>query len=104
MRKRRLLLLAGGVPLALVAAVVGLRQLARARTVQLFGEIVPRVEMAEARVALTFDDGPALAPWSASVPARSSCCTSGIRVALRRSPPLGHWSTVFRPGAIGSDR
>ena len=49
--------------LCLVAAglafLIGLRQLARARTFQLFGEIVSRVETNERRVALTFDDGPA---------------------------------------------
>lgn len=42
----------------LLVAVAGLRQLARSRTVQAFGEIVHRVETAERRVALTFDDGP----------------------------------------------
>jgi peptidoglycan/xylan/chitin deacetylase (PgdA/CDA1 family) len=33
-------------------------KLSNARTVQLFGEIVPRVETAQPLVALTFDDGP----------------------------------------------
>ena len=42
----------------MVAAIAGLRRLARARTVQLFGPIVARVETDEPRVALTFDDGP----------------------------------------------
>ena len=54
----------GRIALALVlvvAMLVGLRQLARARTVQLFGGIVPRVETDERRVALTFDDGPSAA-------------------------------------------
>jgi len=44
---------------AVVAAAVGLRQLARSRTVQLFGQLVPRIETSERVVALTFDDGPA---------------------------------------------
>ncbi|MBA3890850.1 MAG: polysaccharide deacetylase family protein [Gemmatimonadaceae bacterium] len=43
----------------LLLAVAGLRQLARARTVQVFGRLVDRVETAEMRVALSFDDGPA---------------------------------------------
>lgn len=46
---------------AVVAAAVGLRQLARSRTIQLFGQLVPRVETPERVVALTFDDGPAAA-------------------------------------------
>ena len=41
-----------------LALLIGFRQLARARTFQLFGEIVSRVETDERRVALTFDDGP----------------------------------------------
>lgn len=41
-----------------LAGVAGVRQLARARSVQLFGSIVDRVDTAERRVALTFDDGP----------------------------------------------
>ena len=45
----------------LIATLAGLRQLARSRTVQLFGSIVPRVETTERRVALTFDDGPGAA-------------------------------------------
>ena len=44
---------------AVVAAAVGLRQLARSRTIQLFGQLVPRIETSERVVALTFDDGPA---------------------------------------------
>ena len=43
---------------ATVALGVGLRQLARARTVQLFGRLVPRIETTARVVALTFDDGP----------------------------------------------
>lgn len=40
-------------------ALAGLRELARARSVQVFGRIVDRVESADMRVALSFDDGPA---------------------------------------------
>lgn len=42
----------------LIAAAYGTWQLSRARTFQLFGEIVPRVETESKVVALTFDDGP----------------------------------------------
>ena len=42
----------------LLAALYGAWTLSRSRTVQLFGEIVPRVETSEKVVALTFDDGP----------------------------------------------
>ena len=48
----------GGLVVLLVA-LSGLRQLARARTVQAFGQLVARVDTNERRVALTFDDGPA---------------------------------------------
>jgi peptidoglycan-N-acetylglucosamine deacetylase len=41
-----------------VAVLLGVYQLGRARTVQLFGALVPRVETADRVVALTFDDGP----------------------------------------------
>jgi peptidoglycan/xylan/chitin deacetylase (PgdA/CDA1 family) len=51
----------GGVLLAVVVALFGLRQLARARTVQVFGHVVARAETTEQRVALTFDDGPTVA-------------------------------------------
>lgn len=44
--------------LLLTAALYGTWQLSRARTFQLFGEIVPRVETEQKVVALTFDDGP----------------------------------------------
>jgi chitin deacetylase len=47
--------------LVLVGGLAGLRQLARSRTRQPFGAIVPRVETVERRVALTFDDGPTAA-------------------------------------------
>lgn len=41
-----------------MAAAYGTWQLSRARTFQLFGEIVPRVDTGRNVVALTFDDGP----------------------------------------------
>lgn len=47
------------VTLAALLVVAGLRSLARARSVQVFGRIVDRVEPTDMRVALTFDDGPA---------------------------------------------
>lgn len=47
-----------GITALLATGLAGVRSLARARTVQLFGTIVPRVATAERRVALTFDDGP----------------------------------------------
>ena len=42
----------------LLGAAYGTWQLSRARTFQLFGELVPRVETDRKVVALTFDDGP----------------------------------------------
>jgi len=51
--------LAAGLLLAIAGSVAGLRALARARTVQLFGALLARVPTTEPRVALTFDDGPA---------------------------------------------
>lgn len=45
-------------PGVMLASVVGLHQLARSRTVQLFGRLVPRIEVTAPVVALTFDDGP----------------------------------------------
>jgi peptidoglycan/xylan/chitin deacetylase (PgdA/CDA1 family) len=47
-----------GLSLAAVLGIVGIRALARSRTVQLFGPVLARVPTREARVALTFDDGP----------------------------------------------
>lgn len=41
-----------------IAGLAGLRALARSKTVQVFGRLVPRVETNERVVALTFDDGP----------------------------------------------
>lgn len=58
---RRAALIAAGALVALVALLPGVRRLARSRTFQLFGTIVPRVETSEPRVALTFDDGPSAA-------------------------------------------
>lgn len=58
---RRAALIAVGALVALVALLPGVRRLARSRTFQLFGTIVPRVETSEPRVALTFDDGPSAA-------------------------------------------
>jgi peptidoglycan/xylan/chitin deacetylase (PgdA/CDA1 family) len=43
---------------ALLLILFGAWKLSRARTLQLFGEIVPRVETSEKVIALTFDDGP----------------------------------------------
>lgn len=56
---RRFALTAALVIFAALLALAGLRSLARARSIQVFGRIVDRVESAEMRVALTFDDGPA---------------------------------------------
>ena len=42
----------------IVVMLAGLRALARARTYQLFGEIIARVDTRDSVVALTFDDGP----------------------------------------------
>lgn len=56
MKRRRLTIALGAVTTFLL--VVGLRQLAHARTFQLFGTLVARVETPDSVVALTFDDGP----------------------------------------------
>src|SRR5215213_446847 len=56
-RSRRLLLL-GSVPLFAALLLAGLRQLARSRTVQLFGPLVAETHPRDSLVALTFDDGP----------------------------------------------
>jgi peptidoglycan/xylan/chitin deacetylase (PgdA/CDA1 family) len=67
--------------------------LARSRTVQLFGRIVPRVETGERLVALTFDDGPAPEPIEevlavlASRGVRSTFFVNGAN--LERHPELG---------------
>jgi peptidoglycan/xylan/chitin deacetylase (PgdA/CDA1 family) len=47
-----------GLLVVTAGGLAGVRALARARTVQLFGTIVAHVPTAERRVALTFDDGP----------------------------------------------
>lgn len=48
----------GAILFVLIIAVFATWHLARSRTFQLFGEIVPRVETERKVVALTFDDGP----------------------------------------------
>ena len=58
MRRRTPLVILGAL-VAVVAALVGLRALAKSRSVQAFGTIIDRVDTPERRVALTFDDGPA---------------------------------------------
>ena len=55
---RRRLAWTGGTLVFALLALGGLRTLARSRTVQVFGTLVSRVDTAERRVALTFDDGP----------------------------------------------
>ena len=57
-RTRRRLAIAAGAIVALLALAAGTRRVARSRTWQTFGVIVPRVETRERAVALTFDDGP----------------------------------------------
>ena len=60
-RTRRWRRRAAGAAVTLVITVValgGLRALAKSRTIQLFGEIVARVETRDSIVALSFDDGP----------------------------------------------
>jgi peptidoglycan-N-acetylglucosamine deacetylase len=47
-----------GVAIVFVGVVAGLRQVARSRTFQLFGELVSHVDTRDSIVALTFDDGP----------------------------------------------
>lgn len=56
--RRRLALIALGALVAVGALLAGVRALSRSRTVQVAGRIVPRVDSAYGRVALTFDDGP----------------------------------------------
>ena len=57
-RRRTLVLFATAVLISVIGLLAGLREIARSRTFQFFGRIVPRVETAEKIVALTFDDGP----------------------------------------------
>ena len=56
-RARRLLLIAA-VPLLALTCLLGVRQLAHARTVQLLGRLVAEAHPRDSVVALTFDDGP----------------------------------------------
>ncbi|MEX2570071.1 MAG: polysaccharide deacetylase family protein [Gemmatimonadota bacterium] len=51
----------GGTLLLALLLLIGTWRLARSRTLQLFGGIVPRVETSAPVVALTFDDGPTAA-------------------------------------------
>jgi len=60
LRRRWLVVLVCGAGL-LFATVHGLHRLARSRTYQVFGKLVPRAETTERVVALTFDDGPTAA-------------------------------------------
>ena len=64
-RIRRAVAVVGGALLALFAGAYGLRELASARSYQLFGDLVARVETSERVVALTFDDGPTAGPTEA---------------------------------------
>lgn len=57
-RGSRVLVVAAAAVATLVAAAVGLRALARSRTVQLFTRPVAHVATTDSAVALTFDDGP----------------------------------------------
>jgi peptidoglycan/xylan/chitin deacetylase (PgdA/CDA1 family) len=56
-RSRRLIVIAV-VPLIALTCALGLRQLARSRTVQLFGRLVAEAPRGDSLVALTLDDGP----------------------------------------------
>lgn len=58
LRRRTVLFALIVILVAIVILAAGLRELARSRTYQLFGRIVPRIETQEKIVALTFDDGP----------------------------------------------
>ncbi len=52
--------IAAGILVLVFAILFGLFQLSKARSYQLFGKIIPRVETAQPVVALTLDDGPTL--------------------------------------------
>ena len=56
---RRRVVIGATISLFALAGLVGVRQVARARTFQLFGRIVAQVPTRDSLVALTFDDGPA---------------------------------------------
>ncbi len=58
MDRKRWVRWAVGTPLVVLGLLVGLWQLSRSWTFQLFGELHARVETSEKVVALTFDDGP----------------------------------------------
>ena len=57
----RVIIVAGLTLVVVVGIMAGLRQLARSRTHQLFGEIVAHVDTRDSVVTLTFDDGPVAA-------------------------------------------
>lgn len=58
MRPTTRVLLVAMVPVVVLLLLAGIRQLARARTFQLFGVLVAETQPRERVVALTFDDGP----------------------------------------------
>jgi len=76
-----------------IAMLAGLFRLARSRTVQAFGRLVPRVETNDRVVALTFDDGPAPEPMDevlAVLASRSVHATFFVNGAsLEEYPELG---------------
>ena len=100
---RRVAPLAAGLLLAIAGSVAGLRALARARTVQLFGARHARVPTTEPRVALTFDDGPAPARTDtllrvlASRGMRATFFVTGSELAA--APEAGRRRSASRHGA-----
>jgi peptidoglycan/xylan/chitin deacetylase (PgdA/CDA1 family) len=58
MKQPRHVVLAAALPLVVLAVLAGVRELARARTIQLFGIIVAEAPPRDSMVALTIDDGP----------------------------------------------
>jgi peptidoglycan/xylan/chitin deacetylase (PgdA/CDA1 family) len=58
MRRTTRVLLVAMVPVVVMLLLAGIRELARARTFQLFGALVAETHPREKIVALTFDDGP----------------------------------------------
>ncbi|MDP9177804.1 MAG: polysaccharide deacetylase family protein, partial [Gemmatimonadota bacterium] len=91
--QRRIAYAGVGLLLAFVL-IAGLRELARARTFQVFGRLVAHVDTPDRRVALTFDDGPTskLADSLARVlSARSVRATFFVIGAdLAAAPQAGH--------------
>ena len=84
MAGRRLVLGAVALPLLLLGALITVRQVARARTFQLFGRLVAEVDTRDSVVALTFDDGPAGAVADTLIEAlRGELVT--LRAAVRRA-------------------